>query len=78
MPRSSQAITAGAVRQEQAAAQMKTELTEAVERREVDYIEVTDVSTEVGHVKTEVQSAKSELEKTIQDLRRVRGDLDGT
>jgi hypothetical protein len=66
-------------RQEQAAAQMKTELTEAVTNVEKSTTsKITDVSTEVGHVKTEVQSAKSELEKTIQDLRRVRGDLDGT
>ena len=66
-------------RQEQAAAQMKTELTEAVTNVEKSTTsKITEVSTEVGHVKTEVQSAKSELEKTIQDLRRVRGDLDGT
>jgi chromosome segregation ATPase len=66
-------------RQEQAAAQMKTELTEAVTNVEKSATsKITEVSTEVGNVKTEVQSAKSELEKTIQDLRRVRGDLDGT
>jgi hypothetical protein len=39
---------------------------------------ISEVSTEVGAVKTEVASAKSEMDKTIQDLRRVRGDLDGT
>jgi len=66
-------------RQQQAAAQMKTELTEAVTNVEKSATsKITEVSTEVGNVKTEVQSAKSELEKTIQDLRRVRGDLDGT
>lgn len=66
-------------RQEKAAAQMKTELTEAVSNVEKTATsKITEVSTEVGNVKTEVQSAKSELDKTIQDLRRVRGDLDGT
>ena len=47
-------------------------------RRKVGDIEDQRSQPEVGNVKTEVQSAKSELEKTIQDLRRVRGDLDGT
>jgi chromosome segregation ATPase len=66
-------------RQEKAAEQMKTELSEAVNNVEKSATsKITEVSTEVGNVKTEVQSAKSELEKTIQDLRRVRGDLDGT
>jgi hypothetical protein len=66
-------------RQEKASAQMKTELTEAVTNVEKTATnKITEVSTEVGNVKTEVQSAKSELDKTIQDLKRVRGDLDGT
>lgn len=66
-------------RQEKAAAQMKTELSEAVTNVEKNATtKIGEVSTEVGNVKTEVQSAKSELDKTIQDLKRVRGDLDGT
>lgn len=66
-------------RQEKAAAQMKTELTEAVSNAEKSAeTKFTEVTAEVGSVKSEVQNAKSELEKTIQDLRRVRGDLDGT
>lgn len=67
------------VRQEKAAAAMKTELTEAVTNVEkATTTKFSEVNTEVGNVKTEVQSAKSELEKTVQDLKRVRGDLDGT
>lgn len=66
-------------RQEKAAAQMKTELTEAVTNVEKNTTtKISEVSTEVGAVKTEVETAKSEIDKTIQDLRRVRGDLDGT
>ncbi len=66
-------------RQIKAAEQMKTELTEQVSSVEkAAATKITEVSTEVGNVKTEVQTAKSELEKTVQDLRRVRGDLDGT
>jgi chromosome segregation ATPase len=66
-------------KQAEAAAQMKTELTEAVSNVEKTAVsKITEVSTEVGAVKTEVASAKSEMERTIQDLRRVRGDLDGT
>lgn len=66
-------------RQEKAAAQMKTELTEAVTNVEKTATsKIGEVSVEVGNVKTEVQTAKSELDKTIQDLKRVRGDLDGT
>ena len=66
-------------RQEKAAAQMKTELTEAVTNVEkTATTKIGEVSAEVGNVKTEVQTAKSELDKTIQDLKRVRGDLDGT
>jgi len=66
-------------RQIKAAEQMKTELTEQVTSVEkAAATKITEVSTEVGNVKTEVQTAKTELEKTVQDLRRVRGDLDGT
>ena len=66
-------------RQIKAAEQMKTELSEQVSSVEkAAATKITEVSTEVGNVKTEVQTAKSELEKTVQDLRRVRGDLDGT
>ena len=66
-------------KQAEAAAQMKTELTEAVSNVEKTATsKITEVSTEVGVVKTEVATAKSEMEKTIADLRRVRGDLDGT
>jgi F0F1-type ATP synthase membrane subunit b/b' len=66
-------------KQAQAAAQMKTELTEAVTNVEKAATnKISEVSTEVGNVKTEVASAKSEIDKTIADLRRVRGDLDGT
>jgi chromosome segregation ATPase len=66
-------------RQEKAAAQMKTELSEAVTNAEKSATsKISEVSTEVGNVKTEVQTARSELEKTVQDLKRVRGDLDGT
>lgn len=66
-------------RQEKASAQMKTELTEAVSNVEKSAeTKFTEVNAEVGTVKSEVQNAKTELERTIQDLRRVRGDLDGT
>lgn len=66
-------------RLEKAAAETKTELSEAVSNVEkAATTKISEVSTEVGNVKTEVASAKSELDKTIQDLRRVRGDLDGT
>ena len=74
-----QRVAAEQARQEKAAAQMKTELSAGIANVEqVATSKITEVSTEVGAVKTEVQSAKSELEKTVQDLRRVRGDLDGT
>jgi hypothetical protein len=66
-------------RQEKAAAQMKTELTEAVSNVEKTATsKIGEVSAEVGTVKTDVASTKSELERTVQDLKRVRGDLDGT
>jgi len=39
---------------------------------------IGEVSTNVDAVKTELGSTKSELDKTITDLKRVRGDLDGT
>jgi F0F1-type ATP synthase membrane subunit b/b' len=66
-------------RQEKAAQEMKTELTQAVSDVEKTATsKITEVSTEVGHVKSEVASAKSELDKTVADLKRVRGDLDGT
>jgi hypothetical protein len=66
-------------RQEKAAQAMKTELTQAVSDVEKTATsKITEVTTEVGHVKSEVASAKTELEKTIADLKRVRGDLDGT
>jgi DNA repair exonuclease SbcCD ATPase subunit len=66
-------------RQEQASAKMKTDLTEAVSNVEKTATnKISEVSTEVSNVKSEVQTAKSELDKTIQDLKRVRGDLDGT
>lgn len=66
-------------RQEKAAAEMKTELTQAVSNVEkATSTRFTEVDTEVGEVRSEVQTAKSELDKTIADLRRVRGDLDGT
>lgn len=66
-------------RQEKAAAEMKTELTTAVSNVEKSAeSKFTEVSTEVGAVKSEVQTTKSELEKAVADLRRVRGDLDGT
>jgi hypothetical protein len=59
--------------------QVKTELTEAVSNAEKNAAsKVAEVSSEVGAVKTEVASNKNELEKTIADLKRVRGDLDGT
>jgi len=66
-------------RQEKLAQEMKTELTQAVsEVEKTAASKITEVTTEVGHVKSEVASTKSELEKTVADLRRVRGDLDGT
>jgi F0F1-type ATP synthase membrane subunit b/b' len=66
-------------RQEQAAQQMKTELSQAVSDVEKNASsKITAVSTEVGQVKTEVATTRSELEKTVSDLKRVRGDLDGT
>jgi len=66
-------------RQEQASAKMKTDLTEAVSNVEKTATnKISEVSTEVSNVKSEVQTAKSELDKTVQDLKRVRGDLDGT
>jgi F0F1-type ATP synthase membrane subunit b/b' len=66
-------------RQEKAAQDMKTELSQAVsEVEKTAASKITEVSTEVGHVKSEVASAKSELDRTIADLKRVRGDLDGT
>lgn len=66
-------------RQEKAALEMKTELSQAVsEVEKTAASKITEVSTEVGHVKSEVASAKSELDRTIADLKRVRGDLDGT
>ena len=66
-------------RQEKAAADMKSELTQAVSNVEqATTTKITEVSSEVGAVKTDVQSARSELQNTIQDLKRVRGDLDGT
>ncbi|MEJ7604707.1 MAG: hypothetical protein WKF37_00160 [Bryobacteraceae bacterium] len=66
-------------RQEKQTAQMKTEFTEAVSNVEkTTSSKITEVSTEVGNVKTEVASAKTELDKTTSELRRVRGDLDGT
>jgi len=66
-------------RLEKASLQTKNELTEAVTNVEkTASSKISEVSTEVGAVKTEVASTKSELDKTIQDLRRVRGDLDGT
>jgi chromosome segregation ATPase len=66
-------------RQEKATAEMKTELTQSLSNVEqAATSKITEVSAEVGNVKNEVQSAKSEIEKTVQDLKRVRGDLDGT
>lgn len=66
-------------RQEKAAAQMKTELSEAVSNVEKTATsKIGAVSAEVGTVKTDVASTRSELERTVQDLKRVRGDLDGT
>ncbi len=58
---------------------VKTELSAAVSNVEKEATsKIGEVSTNVDQVKTEVASAKSELDKTINDLRRVRGDLDGT
>jgi hypothetical protein len=66
-------------RQEQRAQAMKTELSQAVSDVEkTASSKISEVTTEVGQVKTDFASAKSELEKTIADLKRVRGDLDGT
>lgn len=68
-----------AVEQQKATEQVKTELTAAVSDVEKNAAsKISEVSTEVGTVKSDVASAKSELEKTVADLRRVRGDLDGT
>lgn len=63
-------------KQERAAQQMKTELTQAVtEAEQSAATKISEVSTEVGTVKSEVASTKSELEQTIADLKRVTGDL---
>jgi hypothetical protein len=60
-------------------AAVKTELSEAVSNVEkTAATRVAEVSSEVGAVRTEVASTKSELEKAVSDLKRVRGDLDGT
>ncbi|HYO80473.1 MAG TPA: hypothetical protein VES20_03660 [Bryobacteraceae bacterium] len=59
--------------------QVKTELTEAVSNVEkTAATKFTEVTSEVGQVRTDVASTRSELEKAVTDLRRVRGDLDGT
>jgi hypothetical protein len=59
--------------------QVKTELSAAVSDVEKNAAtKIEGVSTEVGQVKTEVASAKTEIQNTINDLKRVRGDLDGT
>jgi hypothetical protein len=58
---------------------VKTELTAAVSNVEkTASTKIGEVSTNVDAVKTEVATAKSEIDKTIADLKRVRGDLDGT
>lgn len=58
---------------------VKTELTAAVSNVEkAATTRIGEVSTNVDLVKTEFATAKSELDKTITDLKRVRGDLDGT
>jgi len=58
---------------------VKTELSAAVTNAEKNAAtKIGEVSTNVDAVKTEVASAKSEIDKTINDLKRVRGDLDGT
>jgi hypothetical protein len=58
---------------------VKTELSAAVTNVEKNATtKIEGVSTEVGQVRTEVASTKSELQSTITDLKRVRGELDGT
>lgn len=58
---------------------VKTELSAAVSDVEKNAsTKIDGVSTEVGQVKTEVATAQKELQSTVADLKRVRGDLDGT
>jgi len=68
-----------AVEQAKQTAAVKTELTEAVSNVEkTASTKISEVSTNVDAVKTEVASTKNTLDTTIADLKRVRGDLDGT
>jgi hypothetical protein len=68
-----------AAEQARQTAAVKTELTEAVSNVEKSASnKIGEVSSEVGQVKTDFATAKTELDKTIADLKRVRGDLDGT
>lgn len=68
-----------AVEQARQTEQVKTELSAAVTNAEkAATTKIEGVQGEVGQVRTEVASTKDQLQNTITDLKRVRGDLDGT